>query len=101
MPVQSPSLWFCQTSFKVATKFLNYSSANLDLFYLFAYLCVEALSLKVQKKREIVLLILLARSLGAQSNSARDTASCPVCMNLSHILPETNLKPSLQFFFQT
>lgn len=46
----------------------------------------------MQKKGEIVLLILLAHLLGAQYDSAGETVSCPVCMNLSHISARNKLE---------
>lgn len=52
----------------------------------------------MQKKREIVLVVLLAHSLGAQSDSAGETASCSVCMNLSHILARNELETFFAVF---
>lgn len=49
-------------------------------------------------KREIVLLTLLAHSLGAQPDSAGETASCPVCMNLSHISARNKLETFFTVF---
>lgn len=46
----------------------------------------------MQKKGEIVLLILLAQSLGAQSDFAGEAVSCPVCMNLLHISARNKLE---------
>lgn len=52
----------------------------------------------MQKRREIVLPVLLAHSLGAQSGSAGETVNCPVCMNLSHILAKNELETFFAVF---